>query len=193
VLIDEIDNLKKRGYLNDDSSFFISSDAHVIMPYHKAIDKAREELRSDKKIGTTQRGIGPAYEDKASRQGIRIEDLIDGEVFKEKLKRNLDYKNRYLKNVLDAKEIDFDEVYEQYTKYAEIISKYVIDSQNFINDKIREGSSMLLEGAQGTLLDIDHGTFPYVTSSNTVAGGACTGHHQGIHNARRRRAVCHGA
>jgi adenylosuccinate synthase len=176
VLIEEIDSLKKRGYLKSDSALVISLDAHVIMPYHKAVDKARENLRAaGKKIGTTQRGIGPAYEDKASRQGIRIEDLIDDEVFKEKLTRNLKEKNSYLKNVLGADEIDFDEVYESYSKYADIIKKYAVNTQNFINDKIRDKKNILLEGAQGALLDIDHGTFPYVTSSNTVASNACTG------------------
>ena len=175
VLIEEIDSLKKRGYFKDDSSLVISKDAHVILPYHKSIGKAREEARGSKKIGTTLRGIGPAYEDKASRKGIRIEDLIDDDVFKEKLAENIKEKNSYLKNVLNSDEIDFDEVYEQYTKYAQIISKYVVDSQYFIQSKIKENKNVLFEGAQGTMLCIDHGTFPYVTSSNTIAGGACTG------------------
>ncbi len=175
VLIEEITSLKKRGYLADDSGLAISRDAHIIMPYHKAIDKAREESRGGKKIGTTQRGIGPAYEDKASRKGIRVEDLIDETVFKEKLEDNLKEKNAYLKKVLNADEIDFDEVFKQYSDFAETIAKYAIDSQDFINKKIKKKKNLLLEGAQGALLDIDHGTYPYVTSSNTISGGACTG------------------
>jgi len=118
VLIEEINSLKGRGFLRDDSSLTISRDAHVIMPYHKEIDKAREEASGVKKLGTTQRGIGPAYEDKASRKGIRIEDLIDNKIFKEKLKENLTEKNSYLKNVLGAHELDFNTIYEQYTKFA---------------------------------------------------------------------------
>jgi len=176
VLIEEIDSLKARGYLKEDAAFAVSAGAHVIMPYHKAVDKAREELRSpENKIGTTQRGIGPAYEDKANRQGIRIEDLIDPEAFKEKLTRNLKERNLYLTKVLNAEPLDFDSIYADYTKYAETIKKFTIDSQNFIADKINENKNILLEGAQGALLDIDHGTYPYVTSSNTVASNACTG------------------
>ncbi len=175
VLIEEIQSLKKRGYFLDDSALIVSSDAHVIMPYHKALDIAREKARGSKKIGTTKRGIGPAYEDKASRRGIRVEDLLDDEVFKEKLLHNLTETNSYLKNVYNADELEYDGIYEQYAGYAKVIAKYVASSQTFLSEQIDKKKNILFEGAQGALLDIDHGTFPYVTSSNTVSGGACTG------------------
>lgn len=173
VLLDEINSLRKRGYLEDDDKLLISETAHVILPYHKAIDMARD--RAGRRIGTTGRGIGPAYEDKMARIGIRMIDLTDEKIFREKLMMNLDEKNYYLKNVLNEKPMDAEEIIEKYLSYGEKLKKYLTDTSIFINNMIKKGNSVLFEGAQGTLLDVDHGTYPFVTSSNAVAGGACSG------------------
>jgi len=175
VFIGEIDNLKRRGRLQDDSCLFLSESLHVIMPYHKSIDIAREARSGAKKIGTTGRGIGPAYEDKAGRRGIRLMDLIDRDVFASRLKESLEEKNFILEKMLGEKPIVFEEIYDQYSGYAEVLKKYVTDTSLLLNRGIREGKRVLFEGAQGTLLDIDHGTYPFVTSSSTCVGGACTG------------------
>jgi adenylosuccinate synthase len=175
VFIEEINKLKSKGRLEDDGSLLLSDSLHIIMPYHKRIDIARETKSGAKKIGTTGRGIGPAYEDKIGRRGIRLMDLIDRELFSRKLKEFLEEKNFILEKLLGEEPFTFAEIFEQYTGYAEILRKYVADTSLTIYRDIREGKRILFEGAQGTLLDVDHGTYPYVTSSSTCAGGACTG------------------
>lgn len=175
VLIEELDNLKTMGINAGPDELMISEKAHVIMPYHKSIDLAREKKKGDKKIGTTGRGIGPAYEDKATRRGIRFVELIDSEVFKEKVWSILEEKNFYLKNYLSAEPLDSKVILEQYTHYAQRLAAHVTNISVAINEAIKEGKQVLFEGAQGTHLDIDHGTYPFVTSSNTVAGNACNG------------------
>jgi len=175
VLIEELDRLKTMGIDPGPNDLLISEKAHVIMPYHKSIDLAREKKKGDKKIGTTGRGIGPAYEDKATRRGIRFVDLIDLEVFKEKLTTILEEKNFYLKNYLSAETLDPEVIISQYTRYAKRLAPHVTNVSVSISETIKAGKQVLFEGAQGTHLDIDHGTYPFVTSSNTVAGNACNG------------------
>jgi adenylosuccinate synthase len=174
VLIEEIDSLKEKGYLQDDSQFLLSEEAHVIFPYHKMIDTGRERIRSGK-IGTTGRGIGPAYEDKVAREGIRFIDFSEEEIFRKKLEENLAQKNYYLTHVLGEKGLELEPLYQEYMKYGERLRKYVTDISFFLAQAIKEGNNILFEGAQGSHLDVDHGTYPYVTSSNTVAGNACAG------------------
>ncbi|RNC72267.1 MAG: adenylosuccinate synthase [Desulfuromonadales bacterium] len=175
VFIMEITRLKEKGRISDDSALLLSESLHVIMPYHKRIDLAREAKSGDKKIGTTGRGIGPAYEDKIGRRGIRLMDLLDREVFARKLRDNLEEKNVILEKLLGDKPFTFEEIYEQYCGYAEILRKYVADTALILHNDIQAGKKLLFEGAQGTLLDVDHGTYPFVTSSSTCAGGAATG------------------
>ena len=175
VLIEELDKLKTMGINAGPDELMISEKAHVIMPYHKNIDLAREIKKGDKKIGTTGRGIGPAYEDKATRRGIRFVELIDVEVFKEKVTTILEEKNFYLKNYLSAETLDPEVIIEQYTQYAKRLAPHVTNVSVSIFEAIKAGKQVLFEGAQGTHLDIDHGTYPFVTSSNTVSGNACSG------------------
>jgi len=175
VFIREITNLKATGYLQDDSALLLSESLHLIMPYHKRIDLAREAKSGHKKIGTTGRGIGPAYEDKTGRRGIRLMDLLDPQSFSRKLKDVLDEKNLILEQLLGDKPFTFEEIYDEYMKYAEVLRTYVADTSLVLHRDMKAGKSILFEGAQGTLLDIDHGTYPFVTSSSTCAGGACTG------------------
>ncbi|HTM10217.1 MAG TPA: adenylosuccinate synthase [Verrucomicrobiae bacterium] len=175
VLLEEIGALRAKGHLMNDSLLKLSEEAHLIMPYHKAIDLARERLRGKGKIGTTGRGIGPAYEDKVARTGIRFVDLLDGSTFRDKLKRNIEEKNIYLKAILKEKTLDYGAIYESYCGYREDLAKYVANTGVLLDREMKAGKKILFEGAQGTLLDVDHGTYPYVTSSNTVIGGVCTG------------------
>ena len=175
VLIKEIDYLKSNGIDVGPDNLKISERAHVIMPYHKKIDHAREKLKGDKKIGTTGRGIGPSYEDKATRRGIRFVELLDPEVFREKVNSILEEKNFYLKEYLSSNPLDLEDIINQYNEYAERLSPHVTNISVVINNAIKSGGQVLFEGAQGTHLDIDHGTYPYVTSSNTIAGNACGG------------------
>jgi adenylosuccinate synthase len=175
ILIEEIQALKARGHLVDDEQLRISEQAHVIMPYHKLIDQARERLRGEGMIGTTGRGIGPAYEDKVARIGIRFVDLLEEDTFREKLQRNIEEKNFYLKAILKEKALDFDKIHTSYGRYREKLRKYVTNTGLLLDQEIRRGRRVLFEGAQGTLLDVDHGTYPYVTSSSTITGGACSG------------------
>jgi adenylosuccinate synthase len=175
VLLSEIDRLKERGFLKDDAQLKIGLLANVILPYHILLDKAREERLGTRKIGTTARGIGPCYEDKIARTGIRLCDLVRPNAFAEKLRAGLELKNYLLKNYYGAGEVPFQATYEEYLGYGERLSVHLIDTSLFINEEIQRGAKILFEGAQGTLLDIDHGTYPFVTSSNTTAGGACTG------------------
>ena len=172
VLIEEIDEIKKRGYFEDDSQLMISEETHLILPYHRRIDVAREKTF---KIGTTGRGIGPAYEDKVVRCGIRVVDLIDEKVFREKLEANLIQKNVYLTQVLKDKGFEFSEIFDEYLPYKNRLEKYVKNTSLILYEEIQKGKHVLFEGAQGALLDMDHGTYPYVTASNTVAGNACAG------------------
>jgi len=174
-LLEEINGLKKRGIEIDKNNLFLSKNAHVIMPYHMALDRENEKLRGSKSIGTTGRGIGPAYCDKINRSGIRVADLLQPEFFKEKLKANLFNINFLLENLYKAQVFNIDNIYNEYMGYAEKLKEHVADTDIIIDNTIAEGGNILLEGAQGTLLDIDHGTYPYVTSSNATAGGACTG------------------
>jgi len=175
VLIKEMDNLSSRGIDIASDKLKISERAHLIMPYHQAVDHAREKFKGDKKIGTTGRGIGPAYEDKSTRRGIRFVDLLDAEEFREKVNTIVDEKNFYLKNYLSADTLDGSDIIKQYEIYAERLAPYVANISIIIDNAIKKGQQVLFEGAQGTHLDIDHGTYPFVTSSNTLAGNACCG------------------
>ena len=175
VLLEELDHLASRNVDISPDMLKISEKAHLIMPYHKQIDHAREQLKGDKKIGTTGRGIGPAYEDKATRQGIRIIDLLDPEEFRKKVNTILDEKNFYLKHYLSAEPLDGAQIIDQYQAHAKRLAPYVTNISIIIDRAIKNGQQILFEGAQGTHLDIDHGTYPFVTSSNTVAGNACCG------------------
>lgn len=175
VFIREVTNLKAAGRLQDDSCLLLSESLHIIMPYHKRIDIARETKSGAKKIGTTGRGIGPAYEDKIGRRGIRLMDLLDRETFARKLRENLEEKNVILEKLLGDNPFTFEEIFEEYCGYADVLRKYVADTTLTLHRDIGGGKRILFEGAQGTLLDVDHGTYPFVTSSSTCAGGACTG------------------
>jgi adenylosuccinate synthase len=175
VLIEELDYLNSKGIDVGPEKIKISERAHLIMPYHKQVDHAREKKKGDKKIGTTGRGIGPAYEDKATRRGVRFVDLLDADVFSDKVKTILDEKNFYLKNYLSADILEADSILEAYTRYAKRLAPHVTNVSVQLDRAIKEGKQLLFEGAQGTHLDIDHGTYPFVTSSNTVAGNACCG------------------
>ena len=175
VFIMEVNRLKEKGRLKDDSALLVSESLHVIMPYHKRIDLAREAKSGEKKIGTTGRGIGPTYEDKIGRRGIRLMDLLDRDIFARKLRECLEEKNFILEKLLGAEPFTFEEIYEQYCGYADVLRKHVTDTTLLLHKDIDAGKKLLFEGAQGTLLDVDHGTYPYVTSSSTCVGGACTG------------------
>ncbi|MBI3318338.1 MAG: adenylosuccinate synthase [Candidatus Omnitrophica bacterium] len=174
VLLEEIEGLKKRG-IDIDSNLGISDQAHLIFPYHKALDKLKEAKVGPGKIGTTGRGIGPCYTDKASRVGIRVADLLDDELFRRKLKMNVEEKNLLFTRVYEAPPVEFDSIYRDYCLYREKISPYVISAPLLLNRALEQNKTILFEGAQGTWLDIDHGTYPYVTSSSATAGGACVG------------------
>ncbi len=173
VLIEEIEQLKTLNISID--NLFISQTAHVTMPYHRLIDRASEERRGAYKIGTTGRGIGPTYADKSERTGIRVLDLLNKEHLKQKLTWAIEYKNVILEKIYKITPLDPDKVIAEYLEYAEILRPFVIDSSLKVDEAVREKKNILFEGAQGTLLDLDHGTYPYVTSSNPIAGGACVG------------------
>ncbi|MFZ1982331.1 MAG: adenylosuccinate synthase [Smithella sp.] len=175
VFLQEMEELQKGNLLQPNTRIFISERAHLIMPYHRSIDQARETRSSGKKIGTTGRGIGPAYEDKSARTGIRVCDLYEENLFREKLKQNLEEKNFLLTNYYKDKPLDEEEIAAQYLTYAEKIKAYVADTSLILDHGIRQGKKILFEGAQGSHLDIDHGTYPYVTSSNTVSANASCG------------------
>jgi len=175
VFLEEIEGLKKRGHLKDDSQLLVDGNVHVIMPYHKVIDIAREKKSGDKKIGTTGRGIGPVYEDKIGRRGIRIYDLIRPDSFARKVKEVLPEKNFFIEKYLGEEPLSAEAIIEEYSVYAKELEKYVGCASTEVSKSIDAGKQVLFEGAQGSLLDIDHGTYPFVTSSSTVAGGVCTG------------------
>ena len=172
ALLEEIELLKKNN-IEVDGRLFISHNAHLIMPYHKLLDSISES--GENKIGTTGRGIGPCYIDKYARKGIKIVDLLNRKALEEKIRENLKEKNNLLKKVYEHEELDVDEIIKQYVEFDKAIDKYIKDVPSYLNNAIAEGKSILLEGAQGALLDVDHGTYPYVTSSSPTSGGACTG------------------
>jgi adenylosuccinate synthase len=174
ALLEEIEGLRALGVVIDDN-LKISDSAHVILPYHKALDVAREEAAGKAKIGTTGRGIGPAYETKVSRYGIRVADLLDPDVLREKIAFACAEKNSVLRTVYGKPEFDPEQLYDAYTKYGEVLAERITNVTVMINDRIRAGHNVMFEGAQGTMLDIDHGTYPFVTSSSTIVGGICTG------------------
>jgi adenylosuccinate synthase len=173
VLLEEIRGLNERGV--DTSNLKISTNAHLITPYHRTIDKISERFLGKEKIGTTGRGIGPAYADKINRIGIRIQDLFDPSILRQKIEGALRDKNQVLIKVFNRKGIEIDEVLKEYLEHAEILRPYVTDTSLLLNQALDKGETVLLEGSQGTLLDVDHGTYPFVTSSNPTAGGASTG------------------
>ena len=171
VLIEEIANLKENGY--EVNNLYISDKAHLILPYHIELDGMLEDIRKERKIGTTKRGIGPAYCDKFERCGIRMEDFISNN-FKSYLKTNIDNKNIILK-AYGYKQIDFEKTYKEYKEYVKILKPYICDTTKMLHKALKSNEKILCEGAQATLLDIDFGTYPYVTSSNPTIGGVCTG------------------
>jgi len=172
ALLEEIDVLESKG-ISIGSRLLVSKDAHIIFPYHKKLDELREAKK--KKIGTTKKGIGPCYADKVARLGIRFVDLLDKDVFKEKLRANLDEKNAILSKIYNVEGFSFDALYKEYASYAKKIKRYISDTAVILNEAVKKRKRILFEGAQGTLLDVDHGTYPFVTSSNSTAGGASTG------------------
>lgn len=173
VLLAEIDSIKARGV--HISSLEISTRAHVIFPYHIRIDEEDETLKGEAKIGTTKNGIGPCYADKVNRIGIRVGDMLDEAVFREKLKYNVTLKNRLFKMYYECDGFSYEEMLQEYLEYAEKIRPYVRDTDYSVNYYISQGKKALFEGAQATMLDLDHGTYPFVTSSNPTSGGACVG------------------
>jgi adenylosuccinate synthase len=173
VLLEEIRGLNERGV--DTSNLKISTNAHLITPYHRTIDKVSERFLGKAKIGTTGRGIGPAYADKINRIGIRVQDLFDTSILRQKIEGALKDKNQVLVKVFNRKGLEIDEILKEYLEYAELLKPYVTDTSLLLNQALERGENILLEGSQGTLLDVDHGTYPFVTSSNPTAGGASTG------------------
>ena len=174
ALMNEIAELKKRG-IDVDGRLFISQKAHIVMPYHKLLDEAAEKYKGKNSIGTTGRGIGPAYRDKAARVGIRIVDLLNRKVLVEKLEINVRDANDIITKIYGYEPLNLDEIVEAFLEFDRKIDPYVKDISVLLHDAIKAGKNILFEGAQGALLDIDHGTYPYVTSSNTIAGAACIG------------------
>ncbi|MFH1196830.1 MAG: adenylosuccinate synthase [bacterium] len=172
ALLDEINLLKQHGF-DITNRLYISQNAHLIMPYHKLLDSISES--GNNKIGTTGRGIGPCYIDKYARKGIRIADLLNRKVLEEKIRKNLEEKNNLLKKVYNQEALDVEAIINEYTAFDIEIDQYIKDVPTYLNDAIDEGKSVLMEGAQGALLDVDFGTYPYVTSSHPTSGGACTG------------------
>lgn len=173
VLIEELDDLESKGINTD--NLRISSNAHLVMPYHIILDKAGEHRLGKSKIGTTHKGIGPVYADKALRMGIRTQDLKDLKIFKTKLEESLKLNNKIIKRIYGLDPLDMDEVFDKYRRYGKRISRYIIDTTSLVSEALDNNKKVMFEGAQGTMLDIDHGTYPYVTSSSTIAGGVCVG------------------
>ncbi len=173
ALLEEMARLKQRG-IDVERVLKISDQAHLIFPYHKRLDQAEESARTGR-IGTTGRGIGPCYMDKVARCGIRVADVLDEQVFAEKLRQNITQKNRLLQALYNQPPFEFQACFESYRRYAAVLAPLAVNGPRFLREAIRQKKRLLFEGAQGTLLDVDHGTYPYVTSSNPTAGGACTG------------------
>ncbi len=188
VLLGELNNLEKSGI--DTSNLKISNRAHVIMPYHVMQDTYEEEAKGNLKVGTTKNGIGPTYMDKASRIGIRVCDLIDPEIFAEKLRFNLKSKNALFTRVYGKPAMDFDEIYNKYVEYGKRIAKYVCDTSLYVNDALDRDEKVLFEGAQGIMLDIDQGTYPFVSSSNSVSGGIASGSGIGANQIKTVLGIC---
>lgn len=175
VLLEEIETLEGMGFPVTERNFALSDSAHVVMPYHKEIDRGRERKSGKSKIGTTGRGIGPVYEDKAARRGIKVSQLLNPETFQRRLMEVIEDRNLYLEHVLQMEPVSADKIFQEYSRYAERLTPYIKNTTVLINEALSAGKRVLFEGAQGTLLDIDHGTYPYVTSSNASAGGASVG------------------
>ncbi|MBF0511421.1 MAG: adenylosuccinate synthase [Candidatus Omnitrophica bacterium] len=174
ALLEEIDGLKKRGLSINGERFKISANAHVVMPYHRVMDQLREGKRENK-IGTTGRGIGPCYSDKVGRMGIRVIDLLNPKVLKSKLADNLNEKNDIFSKVYGVKNYDFGEIYKEYLNFGRRLKSYICDTSLYLHEAMKKQKKILFEGAQGTFLDIDFGTYPFVTSSNAISGGVCAG------------------
>ena len=187
-LVTELAYLHERNITTD--NLRISDRAHVILPYHIELDRLQEEAKGDNKIGTTIKGIGPAYMDKAARVGIRIADLLDREVFEERLRINLEDKNRQFTKLYDANPMNFEEILEEYYEYGQQIKQYVSDTSVLLNEALDNGKRVLFEGAQGVMLDIDQGTYPFVTSSNPLAGGVTIGSGVGPSKVTKVVGVC---
>ncbi len=175
TLLMEIGRLQEKGILKDPSKLRLSTDAHLILPYHKQLDHLREAKKGKGKIGTTGRGIGPCYEDKVARRGVKARELLNPEQLRTKLEEVLDFVNFQLVNYFQDKPVDLDALMEQCTSWGERLKPYIENTPLYVHREIKRGRAILFEGAQGTMLDIDHGTYPFVTSSNTVAAAACTG------------------
>ncbi|WAL65774.1 adenylosuccinate synthase [Amycolatopsis cynarae] len=173
VLLEELDGLEKRGV--DTSRLLISADAHLIMPYHVAIDKVTERYLGSRRIGTTGRGIGPCYQDKVARVGVRVQDLLDEKIFRQKVEAALEFKNQVLVKVYNRKALNADQVADEVLAAGEKFAHRIADTRLKLNQALEAGETVLLEGSQGTLLDVDHGTYPFVTSSNPTSGGASSG------------------
>ncbi len=174
ALMNEIQMIREMGY-DPEGRLLISHNAHLIMPYHKKVEEARERYRDAEPIGTTGRGIGPAYVDKFARTGIRVVDLLDRDVLRVKLKRSIEEKNALLKGVYGAEELNVEAMIEEYVEFDKLIDPYVTDTTQYLCNALKEGKHVLAEGAQGALLDVDFGTYPFVTSSHPTVGGCCTG------------------
>jgi adenylosuccinate synthase len=174
ALIEEIVGLKRRG-IRVSGNLLISKNAHLIMPYHLALDSAHEKSKGKKCIGTTGRGIGPTYVDKMARTGLRVGDVLHPDLFMDKLSANVKQVNFLMKYLYKSGGFKAEKIFTEYMKYGGILKKHIADTDRVIGEAVAAGKNLLCEGAQGTLLDVDHGTYPYVTSSNSVAGGACTG------------------
>ncbi|MGE2927329.1 adenylosuccinate synthase [Streptococcus pyogenes] len=194
VVVNPKSLVKELGYLHDEGvttdNLRISDRAHVILPYHIQLDQLQEDAKGDNKIGTTIKGIGPAYMDKAARVGIRIADLLDKDIFAERLRINLAEKNRLFEKMYDSTPLDFDAIFEEYYAYGQEIKQYVTDTSVILNDALDAGKRVLFEGAQGVMLDIDQGTYPFVTSSNPVAGGVTIGSGVGPSKINKVVGVC---
>ena len=187
-LVTELKYLHDEGITTD--SLRISDRAHVILPYHIKLDRLQESSKGDNKIGTTNKGIGPAYMDKAARVGIRIADLLDKEIFAERLRVSLEEKNRLFEKMYECEPIKFEDIFEEYYEYGQQIKDYVTDTSVILNDALDVGKRVLFEGAQGVMLDIDQGTYPFVTSSNPVAGGVTIGSGVGPSKINKVVGVC---
>ena len=188
ALLEEIHYLEDNGV--DVSGLRISNRAHVTMPYHILLDKCEEKAKGDQKVGTTQKGIGPTYMDKVARIGIRMCDLLEKDSFEKKLRENLDLKNALFTKIYGVEPLKFDDIFDEYYQYGQELKKYVTDTSLLINDEMDADKKVLFEGAQGTMLDIDDGTYPYVTSSNPAAGGASTGAGVGPNRIDRVVGIC---
>ncbi len=174
AVMDEIRMIRELGY-DVDGRLLISHNAHLIMPYHKKIEEARERARDAGAIGTTGRGIGPAYVDKFARTGIRVVDLLDRDILRKKLKEAIEEKNAILRGIYDADELDVEQIIDEYVEFDKLIDPYVTDTSQYLGNQLKAGKRVLAEGAQGSLLDVDFGTYPFVTSSHPTVGGCCTG------------------